>query len=76
MANYSQQQAYGVTNHNDWEVLNLVQGQNNDFGCQFQYVKDQNETDLLKIEEQAAVPVWVNKGPDSERFQTHLTLFI
>lgn len=76
MANYSQQQTDSVANDNDREVLNLVQGQNNDFGCQFQYVKDQNETDLLKIEEQAAVSVWVNKGPDSERFQTHLTLFI
>ena len=54
MANYSQQQADSVTNHNDREVLNLVQGQNHDFGCQFQYVKNQNETDLLKIEEQAA----------------------
>jgi hypothetical protein len=57
IANYSQQQADSVANDNDREVINLVQGQNNDFSCQFQYVKDQNETDLLKIEEQAAVPV-------------------
>jgi hypothetical protein len=57
VANDSQEQADGVTNHKDWEVLNLVQSQKHDFSCQLQQVQNEHESDLLETEKQAAVLV-------------------